>query len=354
MVIPETAEPARCRRHAPPGSEAGDLSRSTRASEARTAVADLRQALSAPRLEQPAHLSVVDRTVGGMAEEVTIHGQARRGLHRQLTTRDVVIGALIVAGLGVGMLYLGGRDDLWVGKAGLQTLVTNLGGLLVVSVAAAGLWSLFGKRAFAAEVHAIARTSTDIQQAGIIRVGMNYREDPDWEALFATVRKLDVSVAYGSTWRNLQLDRLRRLAGLSDARIRVFLPDPEDDATINRLADRFGYQPGKLRAEIEEAGKFFNDLRVPGGASIEVYHRPGHWLFSCYRFDQTAVVTLYSHQRLRVSVPTIVVRDGGSFYDFIRKELEAIKDQSHPAPLPDSNDSPASASARSRAAGGSP
>jgi hypothetical protein len=82
---------------------------------------------------------------------------------------------------------------------------------------------------------------------------------------------------------------------------------------------------------------------VPGGADVEVYHRSGHWLFSCYRFDQTAVVTLYSHQRLRVSVPTIVVRDGGSFYDFIRKELEAIKSQSHFAALPDPNEPPASA-----------
>lgn len=61
---------------------------------------------------------------------------------------------------------------------------------------------------------------------------------------------------------------------------------------------------------------------------IEVYFRKGDMVFSCYRFDNTAVVTLYTHSRARGQVPVIVCRKGGSFYDFVRRELEAIHDQS--------------------------
>ena len=164
---------------------------------------------------------------------------------------------------------------------------------------------------------------------GIVRMSMNYVETPDWAALFASARKLDIYLAYGRTWRNNNLERLRKLALTADARIRVYLPDPDDVPTIEWMAQRFGYTPTALVDAIREARAEYAGLQLGKGATVEIYRRTGEAMFSCYRFDGTAVLTLYSHSRTRQGIPTFVCRDGGQLYDFIRREFDAIANQSH-------------------------
>ncbi len=164
------------------------------------------------------------------------------------------------------------------------------------------------------------------------RIGSRYLDDPDWEHLFRTVRKLDIFVAYARTWRHSNMSRLQAVAARPDARIRLYLPDPSDLETVHLLADRFNQTPEELVAAIMEAQREFEALRRPKGAEITVNHRRGDVLFSCYRFDGTAVLTLYSHSRERISaVPTLVFTDGGSLYQYVRDELHAIDLQSRPA-----------------------
>lgn len=247
--------------------------------------------------------------------------------YRQLTTLQTLLAAGAVAALGTVLLYLGGRDDLWGHRKGLQTLLTALGSAFIVSVALGALWELVGKRAFAREILETARTSADVESAGLARIGSRYLDDPDWEQLFRGVRKLDIFVAYARTWRNSNLTRLRSVAKRPDARIRLYLPDP-----VQLLADRFNQDREQLIAAITEARQEFEGLSRPGGAEITVHYRQGDVLFSCYRFDSTAVITLYSHGRERIgTVPTLVVTEGGSLYQYVRDELRAIDQQSRSA-----------------------
>lgn len=251
---------------------------------------------------------------------------------RRLTTAHVVLVAVLVAAVGVFLLYLGElTGDWWAGHPSFQALIRDLGALLIVSAAIGLIWDLVGKRSFAREVLETARTSTDVEAAGLVRIGTNYVDEPDWEALFATVRKLDIFLAYGSTWRNTHLERLRKLAQ-SGGRIRVYLPDPDDQVAIAQLAERFAKTPADLVSLIDEARRAYQALPVGAGGSVEVFFRRGDAVFSCYRFDGTAVLTLYTHRRQRTGVPTIVCRDGGSLYQFVRDEFTALQQQSRPAP----------------------
>lgn len=247
---------------------------------------------------------------------------------RQLTTLQMNLVAVLIAVTGLTLLYLGGRSDLWHDRQGLQAFVNNLGSILIVSVALALIWEFLGKRSFAREILETAQTSTDVHAAGITRIGMNYAEDADWETLFNGVQHLDIFVAYGRTWRNSHINKLRRVAEDKGARVRLYLPDPEDSYTVSSLATRFNTDEARLKDAINEAKAEFISLQEAGNAKIEVYFRKGDMVFSCYRFDNTAVVTLYTHSRARGQVPVIVCRKGGSFYDFVRRELEAIHDQS--------------------------
>ena len=260
------------------------------------------------------------------------HGSERERPFHRLTTTSLILVAVLVAAAGVVLLALGESTGAWWLKhPSVQAVVRDLGALLVVSAAIGVVWDLFGKRAFAREVLETARTSTDVEAAGLTRIGTNYVEEPDWESLFATVRKLDVFLAYGATWRNTHLDKLKKLAS-SGGRIRVYLPDPADSVTIGILADRFDKTPAELLILIDDARKAYQALPTARGGTVEVFFRPGDPVFSCYRFDGTAVLTLYTHQRQRTGVPTLVCRDGGSLYQFVRDELKALRAQSQPAP----------------------
>ncbi len=281
--------------------------------------------LGSPKLSAP--LSTVENV-----SKVRNASQSRVRPYRRITTLQTMLAAAGVAAVGVVLLYVGGREDLWPHGTGLRALTNALGGALIVSVALGAFWELVGKRAFAREILETARTSTDVEAAGLTRIGSRYLDDPDWEQLFRSVRKLDVFVAYARTWRHSNLSRLQAVAAHPDARIRLYLPDPDDAATVRILADRFNQTTEELAAAITEARREFESLRKPDGADISVHDRRGDVLFSCYRFDGTAVLTLYSHSRERISsVPTLVVRDGGSLYEYVRDELRAIGRQSSPA-----------------------
>lgn len=134
-----------------------------------------------------------------------MNGNSRLRPYRRLTTLQMCLAAAGVAMLGGGLLYAAERDPLWGSYGTAQGLVEALGTALVVSVALGLLWELVGRRAFAREVLETARTSTDVDAAGLTRVGVRYLDDPDWEHYFTSVRKRDIYFAYGHTWRNVNL-----------------------------------------------------------------------------------------------------------------------------------------------------
>ncbi|MDQ2881602.1 MAG: hypothetical protein M3Y48_10330 [Actinomycetota bacterium] len=170
------------------------------------------------------------------------------------------------------------------------------------------------------------------EAAGLLRIGATYLGELEWKQLFAEVTELDIVVAYGQTWRNLHARELAQVAARPDRRVRVVLADPYDELTVAVLADRFDITRDELRARITATRSAYQALRRPDGAQIEVYYRAGDRVFSFYRFDDIAVVGLYSHCRARgAAVPVFVCARPGELYEFIQDELAVILDQSRPA-----------------------
>jgi hypothetical protein len=260
--------------------------------------------------------------------EAEIRSSQHHRPFRELLTVKFIVIAVAVSFFGVLLLYFGSREDFWVGRGGVQALVNQLGSILVVSVSLALIWELLGKRAFAREIFENSRTIGDIEASGIQSIGTDYVSDPDWGELFTGVRELDVFVAYARTWRNSHLERLRDLARVKGARIRVILPDPECLETVSTLARRFDMAEETLRSAIEEARQDFIGLRNPGGAEVQVYYRKGDLVFSLYRFDARAVVTLYSHSQRRGQVPNLVCKSSGTIYGFVVDEFNGVLEQS--------------------------
>lgn len=225
--------------------------------------------------------------------------------------------------LGVVLMFVSSLDRL-ASRPWLTGLLGQLGGLLVATGLVTFLWELLGRRQFAREVMDMADLSADLKRSGLERATDQYLDDVEWGDLFRDAHRVDIVVAYANTWRNSHRSKLDTVAADPKARIRVFLPDPSDADLMKLLAERFAMDADDVRRKVEEAVKEFGALRVDGGAELTVHLRRGDLLFSCYRFDSRAVITLYSHGRKRqTSVPTLVVGQG-SLYQFVDREIQAI------------------------------
>jgi hypothetical protein len=262
--------------------------------------------------------------------QVSVLRSGGRKPYRQLTTSWVSLAAVPVVALGAGLLYLAGRSDLWTGRGVWATFWAQLGTSLIVAVGLALLWDLVGKRAFAREILETARIAADVETAGLLGAGTKIYE-ADWERYFTTVRELDIFFAYGNTWRGLNQTRLSRLAAQPHARIRVFLPDPDQTSVIEQLASRFSKEAAQVGTLIEEAHRDFAQLATNARAEVSIHYWPGDMLFTMYRFDSTILVALYTHRRGRQDVPMLVCSKGGSLYEFFADELEEISQRSQPA-----------------------
>lgn len=233
----------------------------------------------------------------------------------------------IVAGLfGIFLLYLSVNNTFLVGNEIWQTVIRDLGGFLLVTVALTVFWEIMGKRAFMDEILAKAQISKEIKYAGLTKISDSFHHDIDWKLYLKNVNKLDIFFAYAQTWRNTYYQELKSVAARGDARIRVVLPDPGDEQTMIELSRRFGKTRDQLIDLIKEADGYFRKLAPSDkkGADINIWYLPAAPTFSFYRVDQMALLALYTHRKDRAPVPTFVCEMGGTLYDYIRQEFEAM------------------------------
>lgn len=259
---------------------------------------------------------------------MTSTGESR--LMRTANTYRTSLIAIAVVAVGIGLLYTSGIAAIEKHYPTWQVVLSQLGGLLVVTGGISLLWDLKGRREFADEVLAKAQVAADIRSSGLKRLTMQWLEDVEWANMFHSAREIDVFLSYGTSWRNLQWTRLEEFSRGSRNKLRVFLPHPEDTAVLAVLAQRYDSTSERITQQITDAAKAFASLRK-GGADIRIYYRRGDPTFACYKFDDQIVVTFYSHRRSRGDVPTMLVGPG-TLYEFFSSELLAIRSQSEEQP----------------------
>lgn len=248
-----------------------------------------------------------------------------------VTYKTAGYGLAVVA---LGVLFLLWSNNPWPDDTKVwQTTVAQLGGLFVTTGGLGVLWDLRGKRDIMDEVLEKTRLSSDIGAAGLDRVTMNWLDVP-WEDLFARANQIEVFISYGSSWRKIHWSKIQTFAKDSKHSLRLYLPDPEDDATMRILGQRYSYTPEKIIEHVRETAYEFAKLGSMSPADIRIYYRAGDPCYTSYRFDDQVLVTLYSHKRERGEVPTMLIKKG-SFGKFFAEDLGYIHDQSRPIPLDD-------------------
>lgn len=234
------------------------------------------------------------------------------------------IGAILVAA-GVGLLVLSHVLEGEKGPNPGDTTLREGGALLFVTGALSVLWELRGRRAFTEEVLSAADLSSDITNAGLKRVVMRYL-DVEWDRLLTEAGHVDLFFAYAQTWRNAHASGLRRLVARGGTRLRVILPDRDNEPLMSLLAAKFGYTPAELQAHVDNAESDFANLgrQAATGASVEVCRTAEFPVFTYYRFDRRCFAVLYSQAPGRAEVPTFECEQGGTLAAFFRGQFDAL------------------------------
>jgi hypothetical protein len=238
---------------------------------------------------------------------------------------------LILGTAVVGLLLLmASLQQGWpTGRGTTQGFVQQLAGSLIVGVTFSAFWELRGKRSLKAEIREDFAVTTELSSAGLAGATTDFQNGIDWPQQFADATELDIVVSYANTWRGSVLSLLRDMADRKGARIRLYLPNPENAELVQVLAERFNKTPDYIVNNVQTAAKEFADLRRRGRAKLEIYFRDTQPLFAFYKFDGTFIVSLYTHREQKQNVPTLVCGREGSFYQFFDGELADIRQRSN-------------------------
>jgi hypothetical protein len=156
----------------------------------------------------------------------------------------------------------------------------------------------------------------------------------DWDSLLESARHVDLFFAYARTWRTVHATALRRLVEQDGIRLRVVLPDRDNEALIALLAAKFRYTAADLIRQVDDAESDFANLRRQAGpqATVEVRRTSEFPVFSYYRVDRRCFGVLYGQAPGRTDVPTFECEQGGSLSTFFRDQFEKLWVESVRAP----------------------
>ncbi|WP_257455603.1 hypothetical protein [Archangium lipolyticum] len=172
---------------------------------------------------------------------------------------------------------------------------------------------------------------------GIVRFYQMFRQ-VDWnEWLSKAEREQTIVVNYAHTWLGNYEHLLINFLKKPSSSLTIYLPDPDDDATIKQLHTMYDdptepVDEEELRRKVRNTATRLRGFAEHAGANknrIKVFWLKQRPNYALYLIDQRwAILSVYDHQRvLRVGAPTIVMDlrelpDVKSYFDHEFKKLQ--------------------------------
>lgn len=241
-----------------------------------------------------------------------------------VTLRIVVLGLVLVI-LGGVLMYLSSLEKI-ISQLPIRSLLSNTGALFFVTGTITFAWELYGKRAFAKEMRRLFAVSKSFSVAGVKQYASAFQSSEiDWDSLFHRARQVDLLFMGNSGWRRNHFLHFEALLREEGSRLTVILPDPNDPQVTASATARLGKPDSNPKEYFEQAKDYFVRLSSSyPNAHVDVWFVKQIPAFSIFRFDESAVVALYSHRRSQVAVPTFICHRGGNLFSFALSEIDAI------------------------------
>ena len=264
--------------------------------------------------------------------------KTRLRLLQEIVSLRTVLIVVLLGIFGAVLLFFVSAKTEWCERHQITgILLTQLGGLLIVTATITTIWELVGKRAFAEEVLETANLSRELAEAGITKVfGSFHVREIDWIEFFETAGEIDLLFLYAHSWRSSRRVELRTFLSASRRRLRVILPDPSNDEVMAPIATNCDMTVEKLKERVEEARDEFArlaELASSNGSVVEIWFLQTVPTFSFYCSNRLLILALSTNRKEKANVPTFVCRKPGTVYKYIQEELAGMLEGENPTAM---------------------
>ncbi len=241
-------------------------------------------------------------------------------LRKKIVNYKAIIISLVLVLIGLISFYFsyGNQNTEYVLLSQISSAIISIGLLSII-------WQLFLERTFLDEVLLNLNINNNLKEAGITKIETNFRKI-DWDSYFERVKDIDLFFAWSRTWRNTNRENLDNLSN-KDVNIRLILPDPDDNDTMNTLSNRWKMEANEVKTNIRETSDDFKSIFESNKrAHLRIWYIKLAPLFTLYRFDGETLMAIYTHRENKPSVPTFKFMNG-PIYTFIADEIKYMTEE---------------------------
>jgi hypothetical protein len=167
-------------------------------------------------------------------------------------------------------------------------------------------------------------TSTRELPSGIVRVGPFAAFYQRFEDLIASSTQMAVYFIHSRRWRENHDAAIKTFLERDETTLEVFLPDLESHELIFSLTRHFEDGP-QIPALVTDAYRYFARLARDYQKPVQIWLFSRYPTFSFYKFDQRAVIALYSNTAAKKVAPAFEVLNEEFLGKFLGADIEDLK-----------------------------
>jgi hypothetical protein len=167
-------------------------------------------------------------------------------------------------------------------------------------------------------------TSAPDPLSGIVRVGPFAGFYQRFEDLIASSSHMVLYFIHSRRWRENHDAAIKAFLARAETTLETFLPDLENHELMFSLGRHFEDGP-QIPALVTDAYRYFARLARDFGKPVPIWLYGRYPTFSFYKFDQSAVIALYSNTAAKKGAPAFEVTTGGFLGQFLATDIEDLK-----------------------------
>ena len=159
---------------------------------------------------------------------------------------------------------------------------------------------------------------------GIVRVASFAGFVPRFDELIAASRSMVLYFIHSRRWRENHDAAIKGFLGREGTSLEVFLPDLENHELMFSLEKHFDDGP-LIPAMVEDAYRYFARLARDYQKPVQVRLFGRYPTYSFYRFDDRAVMAMYSNSVEKKELPAFEVTMDGLLGTFLAADIEDLR-----------------------------
>jgi hypothetical protein len=167
-------------------------------------------------------------------------------------------------------------------------------------------------------------TPSTSEPPGIIRVGSFAGFVPRFDDLIGSSSSMVLYFIHSRRWRENHDAAIKAFLGRENTALEVFLPDLENHELMFSLEKHFDDGP-LIPAMVQDAYRYFARLAREYRKPIRIRLFGRYPTYSFYKFDQRAVMALYSNSVAKKDLPAFEITMDGLLGTFLLADIEDLR-----------------------------